>query len=331
MAKDIPINVSTPPNIGEPVKFGASRIRELKQGLIELMNVDHYVGNTTDSAYTEDAAGRHKQLTVVNASGETIGTVSVLEDEDGNKELFFTDEAENIVQLTVGGRLGSSGDGVSSNPRIRLLNTQATNAAGDSYCDVVLEGKNGIMGKITCSHYGTSNDSKGKMTLDVSDGATVKSFELNETEIKCDSRPITGVADPTNAQDAATKAYVDGVSEILLNEKSSQPSVDTWETLLTKNVSLTAGRRTLVIVNINVRFNEGDTYEVALTETHDSVETVLASSQHMGGDHGDVHQISFAVWIEEPTEDTYVFAVKAEYDRTDSRYTRRWNISVAQF
>ena len=62
MAKEKPINISTPPNTGEPVKFGASRIRELKQGLIELMNVDHYVGNTTDSAYTEDAAGRHNSL-----------------------------------------------------------------------------------------------------------------------------------------------------------------------------------------------------------------------------------------------------------------------------
>ena len=140
--------------------------------------------------------------------------------------MFFTDEAENIVQLTVGGKLGSSGDGVSSEPRIRLLNTQATNVAGDSYSDVLFEGKNGMMGRLTCSHYGTSNDSKGKMTLDASDGATHKTFELNETEIKCDNRPITGVADPTNAQDVATKAYVDGVSEILLNEKSAQPSVD---------------------------------------------------------------------------------------------------------
>jgi len=209
MLKSTPINVNTPPDTGEPLKFGASRIRELKQGIIELWGIDHYTGSASSGSYNDPDAGKHKQVSLVDASGDALGTISVIEDPDGNPELFFTDQADNQVQLTAGGEFGTVADGVSAYPKLRLLNTQATNADGDFKGEVVFEGRNGVISKIVGSHYGTEDDEKGRLKLEVSDGSAFKTVEINEEEIDCGGLPVKNIGEPVDDTDAVTKEYVD--------------------------------------------------------------------------------------------------------------------------
>ena len=48
------------------------------------------------------------------------------------------------------------------------------------------------------------------------DGSKIKNVDITTSTIDMDGSPITSVADPTNPQDAATKAYVDNVGEVLI-------------------------------------------------------------------------------------------------------------------
>jgi len=108
MAKSIPIDPSTPQGTADP-KQGDDRIRETKAGLIELVEVDHYVGADSGSGYDENAAGEHLQATLHERSSpvsvEADKGVLFAKEADGIAELHYIDENEDETQITEAGRL----------------------------------------------------------------------------------------------------------------------------------------------------------------------------------------------------------------------------------
>lgn len=128
MSKTVAINTNLPPDTGEPVKFAASRMREIKAALLEFLGVDHYLGTqSSNGVYDDDNGGNHKLVTIVPINysftspvGKT-DTVMAAEDAEPHKgkvytkvvtisttdyvELFWMDDAGNEIQLTDRGRL----------------------------------------------------------------------------------------------------------------------------------------------------------------------------------------------------------------------------------
>jgi microcystin-dependent protein len=135
MAKSTPIDPNNPKGTSDP-KQGDDQIRKTNAGTIEIINVDHYVGdNTPDIGYQEDAAGEHLKVTL----HEQASPVSVAENKgvvfakeaDGIAELFYIDENEAITQVTKNGAL------VNTYVPVGVVNPYAGNSAPDGWllCD----------------------------------------------------------------------------------------------------------------------------------------------------------------------------------------------------
>ncbi len=102
-----PINVSTPGGADDP-KQGDDRIREFKNGVVELVGVDHDVTKTGDIVNGADA-GKHKQISLLEqadiGTGSSCKPILGAQTVDGKPELVYTDEDDNDVQLTKGGKI----------------------------------------------------------------------------------------------------------------------------------------------------------------------------------------------------------------------------------
>ena len=98
----VTLNEASPAGTGY-IRNGDNRIREYKTQNREILEVDHYYPNSGQN----DACGRHKQLTLIEAadigSGATGIPILGAQTADGKAELVFTDEDDNDIQLTEAG------------------------------------------------------------------------------------------------------------------------------------------------------------------------------------------------------------------------------------
>jgi hypothetical protein len=162
MSKTNSVNTGVPAGTENP-RQGDNRIRALAAGVVETLQVDHYMGTPTGTAYDSDDAGKHSKVTLAEA--QTIGDLAANTlARDSAGELWFVDGAGNQKQLTSGGKLN------------------------------VLDADGAVM-------------KTGDQTI-----AGVKTFSsapVLSAGANCSSQKLTSVADPSAAQDAATKKYVD--------------------------------------------------------------------------------------------------------------------------
>ena len=109
MSKTDGLDPSVPAGAEDP-KLGDNRIRELARAVAEILNVDHYIGSDggAGTGYNEDAAGEHLRVkfTAPLAADPTNASNKAFlytKDVSSVVELFWEDEAGNVLQLTSGG------------------------------------------------------------------------------------------------------------------------------------------------------------------------------------------------------------------------------------
>lgn len=168
------------------INLGDNDIREMKTQIREVIGVDHQFpssGSAADTGYHNWVTLKEKSDLGTGAEGATIlGSQTV----SGKGELVYTDEDDNDVQITSGGKLGSA----------------SINILGND-CD--LDGSlisDGI-GIDTNNTYITSKDAAGTGTVDLikADGSDVV--------VLADGVQTATAADPANDKDLTIKNYVD--------------------------------------------------------------------------------------------------------------------------
>jgi hypothetical protein len=149
-------NVTTPPDTGESPRLGASRIRELKNAVWERMN--NHNGTTNDgdhywpldsSAVSDVNSGQHRMVTLRQMSGNPSALTSYTARTDlswlyqknvsTNGELYWEDEALNVLQVTSAGKI--LGDGVKWSNNTYLV---AKDAAGTGTVNLIKADANDI-------------------------------------------------------------------------------------------------------------------------------------------------------------------------------------------
>ena len=103
----VALNETTPAGSAY-VRDGDDRIKEYKKQVREILEIDHYCPSSGQSA----SCGRHKQMTLIEAAdigtGGGVGTgVAYLgaQTVSGQPELTYTDEDNDDVQITDGGKV----------------------------------------------------------------------------------------------------------------------------------------------------------------------------------------------------------------------------------
>lgn len=139
MSKADPINVSTPAGGSNP-RLGDDYMRQSKRAIVELMEVNHYMGSPTDNAYDEDDAGKHRLVTFrENQSVKpTLGAsdTGILYTKAG--EIYYEDASGNEIQLSSAGKLRfASLDNIANNTYLKAIDE-----AGTGTVDLIKAGRN---------------------------------------------------------------------------------------------------------------------------------------------------------------------------------------------
>jgi len=237
MSKTDPINIANPPG-GSPPALGDDYIRTLARAVAEVLAVDHYM-SINGNAYDGDDNGKHSKVTFreVLSSKPTLAAndkgVSYVK--GVTPELHFEDAAGNEIQLTSGGRLYLGSVSIANGNAVICNNT--SNGSDNRRIDLAGGGDTGTgRGGYVRVNGNQQATNPGQVELKpgyIDAGESVRSV------ISADGTRITNVADPSNAQDAATKAYVDA---------GKFPSVlsATGNNTYTVNLTLTTGTWTVI-------------------------------------------------------------------------------------
>lgn len=140
MSKTTPINTGVPAG-GESPRLGDDRIRAQAAGIVELMQVDHYMGTPTGTAYDSDDAGKHVKVTFRESQTvkPSIGTdKGMLYLKGETPELFYEDSAGNETQLTDQGKIPFT----SLNNLANDTYLKAKDPAGTGTVDLIKAGRN---------------------------------------------------------------------------------------------------------------------------------------------------------------------------------------------
>lgn len=176
---------STPAG-SDNINAGDNKIRELKTQIREVIDVDHKF----DSSGQDADMGKHDQVSLLEkadigtgAEGKPIlGAQTV----SGKAELVFTDEDDNDVQVTSGGKLGAA--------TTNILGNDADFDGTLTSDDITID---------TNNTYIKSKDAAGTGTVDL-----IKA-DASDVVVVPDGTQTATDAAPSNDKDIANKKYVD--------------------------------------------------------------------------------------------------------------------------
>jgi hypothetical protein len=217
MAKIYPISTHKPQGSDSP-RMGDDVIRALARAVIEWLGTDHFIeadfsGTPTGKDYDDDDGGKHNQITFrlamdatpsLGASDEGILYTKTV---SGTPELHFRDAAGNEIQLTDNG--GLSNILLKNNlPQINIQEADQSAPAGrwriQSSDDVL-------------TIQGRKDDDSDFVSI-------LKLTRESHVEVGTATggrRQVKNIADPTEDQDAATKAYVASVPSHSITAKDA--------------------------------------------------------------------------------------------------------------
>lgn len=224
MAKIYPISTHKPQGSDSP-RMGDDVIRALARAVIEWLGTDHFIeadfsGTPTGKDYDDDDGGKHNQITFrlamdatpsLGASDEGILYTKTV---SGTPELHFRDAAGNEIQLTDNG--GLSNILLKNNlPQINIQEADQSAPAGrwriQSSDDVL-------------TIQGRKDDDSDFVSI-------LKLTRESHVEVGTATggrRQVKNIADPTEDQDAATKAYVASEKTDLLGAGVSKDAATTY-------------------------------------------------------------------------------------------------------
>ncbi len=209
----------TVPAGSDNINLGDNKIRQLKTQVREVINVDH---DFPSSGKASDV-GQHKRCTLQEQADLGTGSEGVpifgAQTVSGKAELVFTDEDDNDIQLTSGGKMGSSGT--------EILASTLT-VSGDVDVGGSMIGDNVKID--TNDTYITSKDAAGTGTVNLIKAGA------NDVAVVPDGAQTATNAAPLNDKDLANKKYVNDQEHTLgslsdvANNTAIQASADTFVT-----------------------------------------------------------------------------------------------------
>lgn len=250
MAKIYPISTHKPQGSDSP-RMGDDVIRALARAVIEWLGTDHFIeadfsGTPTGKDYDDDDGGKHNQITFRLAMDGTpsLGAsdkgILYIKTVSGTPELHFRDAAGNEIRLTDNG--GLSNILLKNNlPQINIQEADQSAPAGrwriQSSDDVL-------------TIQGRKDDDSDFVSI-------LKLTRESHVEVGTATggrRQVKNIADPSDDQDAATKAYVDGKIDAMLVVAHDYTlkcgsSGNYTTTLSTRSVSVTSGKQYLILVS----------------------------------------------------------------------------------
>lgn len=215
-------NIATPQGQDDP-RNADDEMRLIKAAIQERMNDhngttsegDHYwpLDGTLTTQVKDNDTGQHRmvtlrQLTVNPSALDSYSSIANLgflyqKDVSSNGELFWEDEAANVIQITIAGlfnlQLGAIWDGV--------FKTSTSDAGDSKSISLTAGGAYGASRGAGIILYGNQHANKGQLVLEA--GYTDDPNNTVKAIIDAKTSKISNVADPAAAQDVATKAYVD--------------------------------------------------------------------------------------------------------------------------
>lgn len=201
----------------------------------EVDNILYYgkgTGGVGGSATSIEAIGGKGHF-VDLSSDQTIG---------GNKTF------SNTISGSIDGNAGTATK--LSTSRTISLSTDATGSASfDGSANATIAVTLANSGVTAGTYTKVTVDSKGRVTTGAT--ASISDLSVPTADVPFNSKKITGLADPVNDQDAATKIYVDNIAQGLDPKESVKAASTTNITTLSgamtvDGVSLVAGDRVLV-------------------------------------------------------------------------------------